>query len=353
MPTIRDSGPKSDMHEVMIAQTRRGKRILQVPVKDSQPLPSPSRSASPSKKRVWSPGGLAHDDYDNSADQIPKRSRIAGKVRMNIDVNRISSTKYEQTQNDFLEEYLSRQHSILIELLRHESLPSRASCANCQQSSGTHRCQDCFDSNVWCDSCCVSVHANLPFHRIQMWNGRFFEQSDILTHQLALDLHHYPDDCPSISLNTETQMMFDLDISDGGDDFADGYQFSEPSESTTHSGSQSNITIVSSTGICQRSIRWCHCAKSPHQYAELLLCTKPFPASFKNPKTAFTFEVLDHFRIDALECKTAAMNFMSKIQRITNEAFPSRVPVSCRIDWMKFPFLQCSTGPLSGATLSF
>src|ERR1700676_4969442 len=169
-----------------------------------------------------------------------------------------------------------------------------------------------------------------------MWNGRFFERSDILTHQLALDLRNYPDDCPSILLNTETQMVFDLDISDEGNDFVDGYQFLEPSELTTHSGSRLNITIVSSTGICQCSIRWCHCAKSPHQYAELLLCAKLFPASFKNPKTAFTFEVLDHFRIDALECKTAAMNFMSKIRRITNEAFPSRVPVSHPMDRMMF-----------------
>ena len=36
--------------------------------------------------------------------------------------------------------------------------------------------------------------------------------------------------------------------------------------------------------------------------------------------------------MDALECKMAAMNFMSKLQRITNEAFPSCVPVSYPID---------------------
>jgi hypothetical protein len=58
-----------------------------------------------------------------------------------------------------------------------------------------------------------------------------------------------------------------------------------------------------------------------------LLRAKLFPASFIHPETAFTFDVLDHFRIDALECKTAAMNFMSKIARISNEAFPATVPV--------------------------
>jgi hypothetical protein len=161
-----------------------------------------------------------------------------------------------------------------------------------------------------------------------MWNGHFFDQSDLLTRELTLDLRHYPDNCPSIQTSAETDIPFDLDLSDESDDFADEPHPSADSEPTTHFGSKSNLTIVSSTGIFKRSIRWCHCAKSPRQYAQLLLRAKLFPASFKNPKTAFTFEVLDHFRVDSLECKTAAMNFMSKICRITNEAFPSQVPVS-------------------------
>jgi hypothetical protein len=209
-------------------------------------------------------------------------------------------------------------------------LPSKSSCSHCQQSAGTYRCRDCFGSEYWCDACCVSAHTNHPFHRIDRWNGNFFEKSDLLTHRLPLDLCHYPDACPLIPLNYETQMS-DLDISDDGDEYADGHPPSEPSASTTHSGSRSYLIIVSSTGIFRRSIRWCHCAKSPAQYVQLLLRAKLFPASFKNPKTAFTFEVLDHFRLDALECKTAVMNFMSKLQRMTNEAFPSCVPVSLPI----------------------
>src|SRR5258705_2769762 len=231
---------------------------------------------------------------------------------------------FKQTQNEFLEEYLTRRHSILIELLKHESLPSRASCLHCQQSSGTHRCQDCFGSNLWCSDCCVLAHKYLPFHRVQMWNGQFFERSDVLAQQLTIDLCHYPDDCPTIPLNEEMQMMHDLDIADEGD----GFECPPSNPSATSQGIRSNLIIVSSTGIFKRSIRWCRCATTSDQYVELLLRAKLFPASFKNPKTAFTFEVLDHFQIDALECKTAAMNFMRKIGRITNEAFPSEVPVS-------------------------
>ncbi|KAI6105150.1 hypothetical protein EDD16DRAFT_1695749 [Pisolithus croceorrhizus] len=51
-----------------------------------------------------------------------------------------------------------------------------------------------------------------------------------------------------------------------------------------------------------------------------------FPASISKPKTAFTFDVLDHFLIDALECKTSAMSFYQKLRMFTNNAFPERVP---------------------------
>ncbi|KAI6041138.1 hypothetical protein EDC04DRAFT_2601888 [Pisolithus marmoratus] len=49
-----------------------------------------------------------------------------------------------------------------------------------------------------------------------------------------------------------------------------------------------------------------------------------FPASISKPKTAFTFSVLDHFLIDALECKTSAMSFYQKLKRFTNNALPER-----------------------------
>jgi hypothetical protein len=38
-----------------------------------------------------------------------------------------------------------------------------------------------------------------------------------------------------------------------------------------------------------------------------------FAASLQRPETAFTFNVLDYFHIDAMECHTAASNFVAKI----------------------------------------
>ncbi|KIK42505.1 hypothetical protein CY34DRAFT_83467, partial [Suillus luteus UH-Slu-Lm8-n1] len=43
--------------------------------------------------------------------------------------------------------------------------------------------------------------------------------------------------------------------------------------------------------------------------------------------TAFTFEVLDHFLIDALECKTSALSLFEKIHHMTDYSFPDTVAV--------------------------
>jgi hypothetical protein len=72
-----------------------------------------------------------------------------------------------------------------------------------------------------------------------MWNGTFFEQSDLLKHQLTIDLCHYPNNCPSIP---ESQMTFDHDISDEtkelwDDHLLDKHQSSGGSGSMMHFGS--------------------------------------------------------------------------------------------------------------------
>ena len=121
-------------------------------------------------------------------------------------------------------------------------------------------------------------------------------------------------------------MLDPPDIPDAGDELPDESEPQEPVDWRTNSQSQSNLIIVSSTSIFKHSVRWCHCMTSSDQYIEFLHA-RLFLASFKNSKTMLTFEVLDHFQLDALECKMATMNFMSKIQQITNEVFPSNVPV--------------------------
>ncbi|KAI6013013.1 hypothetical protein EDC04DRAFT_2870857 [Pisolithus marmoratus] len=77
------------------------------------------------------------------------------------------------------------------------------------------------------------------------------------------------------------------------------------------------MTIVHTKGIFTHEISWCSCPGSDLNYWHL---------DISKPKTAFTFDVLNHFLVDALECKTSAMSFYQKLKWLTNNAFPDRVP---------------------------
>ncbi|KAG2345458.1 hypothetical protein BDR05DRAFT_852968, partial [Suillus weaverae] len=74
-------------------------------------------------------------------------------------------------------------------------------------------------------------------------------------------------------------------------------------------------------------VLWCHCPGSNNQQHLQLLKAQLFPASTSCPRTAFTFNILNHFLIDALECKTSAMSFFQKLQQLTSNAFPDSIPV--------------------------
>lgn len=334
MPKLWLSNSKSDIYKVISNDTRHGRHFMQVAVKDSEPTSSPSQTTYLSKKWAQSPS-IPDFKSDNITvvDMVPKQSWTGGKVFAKLPITVFISTIYGKTQNEFLEDYVSQRHSILIELLQHKSFELMATCVECNQSPGTYCCWDCFGSIIWCNPCCVSSHINHPFHCVEMWNGSFFQKSDILQRQLTIHIPHHLDACSTVPNINHTNNISDFNISKGGEESVNQPMDPYAQGSGTHFQSKSKLIIVSSNGIFNWSVHWCHCIRSPDLFAQNLICAKLFPASFKNPQTVFTFEVLDHFRVDALECKLAAMNFMSKIQCITDEAFPSCVPVCCTTDW--------------------
>ncbi|KAG1731781.1 hypothetical protein EDB19DRAFT_1896895 [Suillus lakei] len=84
-------------------------------------------------------------------------------------------------------------------------------------------------------------------------------------------------------------------------------------------------TIVDKSGINTHKINYCRCANVPT--TDVQLCQMGlFLVSFTQPKTAFTFDVLDDFLLDNLECGTSAMNYYNKLRRMTTSVFPHLVP---------------------------
>jgi hypothetical protein len=86
------------------------------------------------------------------------------------------------------------------------------------------------------------------------------------------------------------------------------------------------ITIIDRSGIHEIGVRWCCCPDALERDMQLMTAGL-FPATFRNPKTAFTFRVLEEFHLDNLECKTTPSQFFSRLRRLTSDEFPNSVPV--------------------------
>ena len=86
------------------------------------------------------------------------------------------------------------------------------------------------------------------------------------------------------------------------------------------------ITIINRSGVHEIGVRWCCCPDAAERDMQLMAAGL-FPATFRNPKTAFTFRVLEEFHLDNLECKTTPSQFSSHLRRLTSDEFLNTVPV--------------------------
>ncbi|KAK6988503.1 hypothetical protein R3P38DRAFT_3332031 [Favolaschia claudopus] len=205
-----------------------------------------------------------------------------------------------------------------------EALPaSGLLCTRCQDSLGIFRCDHCTGQALWCGPCCLTVNRTSPFHHPKKWNGKFFEKVDLDKIGLTIFFGHRGEPCPSLRASESVQDNLDNDnaIEDDGDEaWEDEIQ-------TGFIGDR--LRFVHTTGIFVRRVGWCCCSDEggdtlPHDLQ--LLDAKMYPASSNKPSTAFTFNVLDDFALDSLECKTAALTFLTKLRRMTNSAFPLSTP---------------------------
>ncbi|KIM58446.1 hypothetical protein SCLCIDRAFT_81591, partial [Scleroderma citrinum Foug A] len=170
-------------------------------------------------------------------------------------------------------------------------------CQVCHQATADIQCLSCQTNYTWCGPCAVKSHIHNPFHQIQKWTGRFYD--DITLHDLGyvFNLGHNGAPCPNNMAEH------------GGDWFCDQF------------------TIVHSTGIFIHRLRWCRCndASLEDQHLQLLQ-SHIFPSTVTKPQTGFTFDVLEHFLINSLECKTSARSFYQKLCQFSNNAFPDSLP---------------------------
>lgn len=205
-------------------------------------------------------------------------------------------------------------------ILESENLVNGGICECCLSTEGLFRCSTCSGEHAWCRACVLKTHQSLPFHKLQRWNGKCFQDSPLSQLGYILHMGHGGKPCPWSQVSQDW-----VDVEENVNELEEdaGVETIGGTALTT-----TPLTIIHSTGVFTHNVLWCHCPGSNNQQHLQLLKAQLFPASTSRPRTAFTFDVLDHFLIDALECKTSAMSFFQKLRRLTNNAFPDSVPVS-------------------------
>ncbi|KAF7293652.1 hypothetical protein MIND_01145100 [Mycena indigotica] len=146
----------------------------------------------------------------------------------------------------------------------------------CGQEQPTFRCLDCFNSPLWCLSCVAQVHQLTPFHHIEEWDGQQFAR------------RHYQQPIP-------------IHPGFGGRECPHTSQTSRPPRTP--------LTICHETGLQEATIQW----------------FRLFPASFKEPRTAFTFGVLKQFQVHMLASKKSAYDYIKALCQLTDNEAPDAV----------------------------
>ena len=141
-----------------------------------------------------------------------------------------------------------------------------------------------------CRNCIVDGHARLPFHRIEKHTGKFFKTCNPSSIGLCVNLMHDTKACPF------------------GDDGVE-------------------TTIVHTNGVHSMRVKYCNCIGCPEKVVQL---TKQclFPATTKNPRTLFTFDVLKDFHLHTRVSKKSAYDYLRATYRKTANSFLGNTSVS-------------------------
>jgi CxC2 like cysteine cluster associated with KDZ transposases len=222
-----------------------------------------------------------------------------------------------QSQNSFLSEWLPWQPIYLRELLDGEANGVGANCIHCSLRPGILRCLDCFGSPVWCKECAISTHRLQPFHRIQAWTGKCFSRSSLFEQGFVIYLGHHGQPCPA-----HREPELDMPMVGAEEEEHEAHE-----DGCRNMPIRNTMVIAHSNGIFHHRIQWCVCTGCAQPHIQLLRHGL-FSASLVRPETAFTFDVLDNFYMDSMECKTACFSFFQKLKRFTNNTAPASVPVS-------------------------
>lgn len=157
-----------------------------------------------------------------------------------------------------------------------------------------YRCTQCIHPPL-CAECILQAHKFTPFHRIERWNGLFFESYSLRDLGQIFSLGHDGDPCPS-------------------------------------SSAYRRLTVVDSDGYHEVDVQFCMCRerlalKLVHEEADQLLFANLWPMTIENPQAVITLRCLETFIMHANTSKLTAYDFCWALRRFTDAVEPLKVSV--------------------------
>ncbi|KIJ31208.1 hypothetical protein M422DRAFT_186299 [Sphaerobolus stellatus SS14] len=166
-----------------------------------------------------------------------------------------------------------------------------------------YRCRDCFGCSMRCRICMVEGHALMPLHRIERWNGQYFDSTSLRELGLRVSLGHSGALCP----NPQKHI--------------------------------SKFCVMDTTGF------------------HFLLKVGWYPMTVHRPRSAVTFTLLRHFDLLRMQAKVSAFDFYNTLVRTTNNSHPNPVKnrymafSRCAREWTHLKMLKrAGCGHAQGST---
>ncbi|KAJ7148083.1 hypothetical protein C8R43DRAFT_1129237 [Mycena crocata] len=206
------------------------------------------------------PGGLDSDDEEGGRALRDSDDPLAQWVK--------------ESRADFLE--------LLLLLEGRADHRSYSICASCSVGKSEYRCNDCMSGGeMVCKECLFTQHARHPLHRVQFWNGMYFEKKSLAELGMRVQLGHWVG--RHICLLPERAPA---------DDFV----------------------IIDEHAVHEVLLDFCGCGKGGSHTKQLMLA-RLYPATVAAPRTAATFNVMDRFELLAFESKCSAYEFYHSLAR--------------------------------------
>ncbi|GJF00432.1 CxC2 domain-containing protein [Phanerochaete sordida] len=230
---------------------------------------------------------------------VPTNAEIACfMAAYGLDEEEVSNEHEEGRQKTFatlehdrtLREWSGQLQKFLDELLRLEGLrgANREVCPLCNPVSVAkpeYRCTDCFGGRLICHGCCLRAHQDHPLHRVQRWNGQFFEKITLQALGLVVQLgHRHGEACASPLLGPRASL------------------------------------VIHTNGFHPVTLLFCGCSNigAAGDRTQQLLCRELYSASLTDLTTFCTFRVLEAFHGLTLQSKITAYDYYMTLQALTD-----------------------------------